>query len=62
MKVIATLDYIDGAESKSKLVYLDELNTTYLRLKLMEPGVASITITRADLLKKLDALKGDRRE
>lgn len=53
MKVLATLDYIDGAQSKTKLVHLDELNTTYLRLKLLEPGVASVTITRADLMQKL---------
>lgn len=57
MKVIATLDYIDGKDSRSKLIHLDELNTTYLRLRLMEPGVASITITRADLLNKLGAIK-----
>ena len=53
MKVLATVDYIDGSESRTKLVHLDELNTMYLRLKLVEPGVASITITRADLLSML---------
>jgi len=56
MKVIATLDYIDGSKSKSRRVYLDQLDTTYLRLKLCEPGVASITITRADLLTQLNML------
>lgn len=53
MKVIVTLDYWDGSRSRSKVVYLDQLDTTFLKLKLTEEGVASVTITNATKLGKI---------
>lgn len=53
MKVIVTLDYWDGVRSKSsKPVELEDV-IGHLKFALNERGVASLTITRCDGLKRL---------
>lgn len=53
MKIQVTLDYIDGSKSKSADLWQDEFNTQWLLMRLSEPGVAGITITRKDILRKM---------
>lgn len=52
MKIQVTLDFVDGSESKTLDCWQDEFNTQWLLFRLSEPGVAGITITRKDVLKK----------
>lgn len=51
MKVAITKDMINGEESKAVDIHLDELDMHGLRMLLTNPGVASITITRKDILR-----------
>lgn len=60
MKVICTLDYVDGSKSKSRTMSVEQINTSFLLLTLMSKGVAGITITNVHRLDKLsDMLKED---
>jgi len=63
MKVLVTLDFVDGARSKTSEVYLDVIDTSFMRMTLMQQGVCGITITRCDRLAKVaQQLKGDEHE
>ena len=54
MRVWITVDHVDGSRSKARgPFYVDEIDTTAIRLRLSEAGVSSITITRADLLRQV---------
>lgn len=52
MKIQVTLDFVDGSKSKTADLWQDEFNTQWLLMRLSEPGVAGITITRKDVLNK----------
>jgi len=53
MKVICTLDYIDGRKSKTRTLDIEQVDTSFLRLTMMQQGVAGITITNVHRLEKL---------
>ena len=53
MKVIVTLDYYDGSQSKSKLVQLDSLDITFLKLTLMNKDVCGMTVTKLENLSRI---------
>jgi hypothetical protein len=53
MKVIATIDYWDGSKSRTSQPTELENVMGQIRLVLCEKGVAGITITRCDGLKRL---------
>jgi hypothetical protein len=53
MKIIVTLDYWDGAKSKSKTMYAEDLTGNLIALTLIGKGVAGMTITNADSLKSI---------
>lgn len=52
MKITVTLDYLDGSKSKSVDMYADEFNGAFLVMRLATPGVAGITITTKEVLRK----------
>lgn len=53
MKVICTLDYVDGSKGKSREMYIDQIDTSFLLMNLMSQSVAGLTITRVYRLDKL---------
>lgn len=53
MKVIATIDYWDGTKSRTSQPTELENVVQQMRLVLCEQGVAGITITRCDGLKRI---------
>lgn len=55
MKVVLTADHINGEQSQitKKPIYTDELDSMSLVMMLTRPGVVSITITAADMLRQL---------
>lgn len=59
MKVYITKDMIDGSKSRLKgPVELDSIDTFGLLFLLNERGVAGVSFVRADLLNRLDQMKG----
>jgi hypothetical protein len=59
MKVWISLDKIDGSQSRLRgPVYVDEIDLHGLLFYLSKSDVAGVTFTRADILSKLDQLKG----
>jgi hypothetical protein len=61
MKVIATIDYWDGTKSRTSQPTELENVIGQMRLVLAERGVAGITITRCDGLKRLAAAMEEKR-
>jgi hypothetical protein len=60
MKVYITLDKVDGSKSRLKgPVYLDEIDLRGLLFRLNEADVAGVSFVRADLLNRLDQVKGE---
>jgi hypothetical protein len=59
MKVYITLDKVDGSKSRLKgPVYLDEIDLRGLLFRLNEADVAGVSFVRADLLNRLEQMKG----
>lgn len=59
MKVYVTLDKIDGSQSRLKgPVHLDEIDLHGMLFFLNQADVAGVSFVRADVLSKLDQLKG----
>lgn len=57
MRVVITKDCIDGSRSQAGTFNLDGLSVQQLVFMLTHADVASITITKADLLSRLDRLE-----
>jgi hypothetical protein len=53
MKVQVTLDFYDGSKSKSKIVQLDSIETTFLKLTLMNKDICGMSITKVESLHKI---------
>jgi hypothetical protein len=49
MKVIVTLDFLDGTQNKTKECELEEVSSR-LTFYLTQPGVVGVTVTRAKVL------------
>jgi hypothetical protein len=57
MKVLVTLDYYDGRLSKAGVRDLDQIDTMFLKLTLMQKDVCGMSITKHDgLMRAVDKL------
>jgi hypothetical protein len=52
MKIMLTLDYWNGSLSKSKIIDEEQLTSHAIITALLQSGVAGITITKCDSIKK----------
>lgn len=59
MKIWVTKDHLDGSTSKARLIDIDRFDTWGLLMMLQERDTASITLTKADLLTRLDRMESD---
>lgn len=53
MKVLVTLDRLDGTKSQVRELDLEQVSGSQLSFMMMEAQVAGITITKSDLLTRI---------